>query len=360
MKKALRNPNGYGSIKKLSGKRRKPYAVMVTTGWDVQNGKAVQIQKAISYHEDRKDAMYELAKYNRLMFNVDMRRMTFQEVYNALYEEEFSRMKPATLKSYTSAYNKCEPLYGIKMADIRKMHMQRIMNAHSDLSESSQKNILKLFHIMYKYCLENDICEKDYSRFVQLRSEQEKEIKHPFTREEVHILWENIDTVFPFQTGDIKGRKMIGWILFMIYTGVRIGEMLNIKKEDVHLEERYIHIPGTKTQSADRIIPIHRKIESIISANLENDSEYLFSIKGKKTYDGYFRLNFFYPACCYFGMQHKPHECRHTFISFAAASKMDQVLLKKIVGHRAKNITEDTYTHVFLADLTKEIDKFEI
>ena len=30
----MRNPNGFGSIIKLGGNRRKPYAVRVTVGWD--------------------------------------------------------------------------------------------------------------------------------------------------------------------------------------------------------------------------------------------------------------------------------------------------------------------------------------
>ena len=34
----MRNPNGYGSVVKLSGKRRKPFAVRITIGWD-NNGK---------------------------------------------------------------------------------------------------------------------------------------------------------------------------------------------------------------------------------------------------------------------------------------------------------------------------------
>ena len=92
---AIRNPNGYGSIKKLSGKRRRPYAVVVTTKYDakakdisflkealgdelfaevkekyekhidekVQGG---QVQKCIGYYETRPEAMIALLITTRI------------------------------------------------------------------------------------------------------------------------------------------------------------------------------------------------------------------------------------------------------------------------------------------------------
>ena len=32
----MKNPNGYGTIKKLSGNRRRPFAVVVTTGYEMR------------------------------------------------------------------------------------------------------------------------------------------------------------------------------------------------------------------------------------------------------------------------------------------------------------------------------------
>lgn len=58
----MRLPNSYGSIVKLSGKRRRPYAVRITTGW-TDEGR--QIQKYLSYHAKRSDAMAALAEYNK-------------------------------------------------------------------------------------------------------------------------------------------------------------------------------------------------------------------------------------------------------------------------------------------------------
>ena len=45
------------------------------------------------------------------------------------------------------------------------------------------------------------------------------------------------------------------------------------------------------------------------------------------------------------GTVHTPHEARHTFISCAKHYKMDNNLLKAIVGHKITDITEEVYTH---------------
>ena len=34
----MRNPNGYGCVYKLSGKRRKPFAARVTIDWTLKDG----------------------------------------------------------------------------------------------------------------------------------------------------------------------------------------------------------------------------------------------------------------------------------------------------------------------------------
>lgn len=48
---------------------------------------------------------------------------------------------------------------------------------------------------------------------------------------------------------------------------------------------------------------------------------------------------------------------RHTFITKAKESGLNEYILKLIVGHTIKNITERVYTHRELEDLKKEIEK---
>jgi integrase len=376
---AIKNPNGYGCIKKLSGKRRRPYAVVVTIKYDSgakdisflekalgkelytevrdkyekymeENSEIRQVRKYLGYYETRQEAMIALADYNKSPYDIDKRNTTFGEIYEILYEEKFSKMKKQAKSSYVSSMPKCESIKNIRMTELKKNHMQRIMEEYSHLSKSTQSNILGLFHAVYKFALENDIVEKDYSQFVTATSDQQSKQKVPFSREEVNLLWDNLDTY-----------KFTDSILVMIYTGVRVGELFAIKKEDVHLEERYITLKGTKTKAADRLIPIHKKIAPLLEKRLTGDSEWLFP-SAKGTAIGYtaFREDNFDVIMNGLGFTHTPHECRHSFATYAASSGIPKIYRKKIMGHSSQDLTDDVYTHTFIEDLIKEIDKYEI
>lgn len=358
----MRNPNGFGSVKKLGGKRRRPFAVYVTTKWVFQNGKAKQIQKPIGYYATRSEAMIALAEYNKNPFDLDKRNTTFGQVYEILLRDKFEKMNDSARYSYVSAYKKCDELKDIRMFEMKKAHMQKVVDDNSGQSKSSLNNLLKLFNAVYKFALENDICEKNYAEFVTAESEQEAGKKTPFNREEIELLWNNQDWILnPDKPHKNIGMCFMDMPLVHIYTGVRPTELFTIKKADVHLEERWIDLRGTKTKAARRIVPIHKKIIPLIKARMDTPDEYLFpTYKGAAFTNGAYITQFFTPMCEAFGMNHTPHECRHTFATFANASAMNKVLLKKIIGHSTGDITEDTYTHTFIEDLVAEIDKLNL
>ena len=44
--------------------------------------------------------------------------------------------------------------------------------------------------------------------------------------------------------------------------------------------------------------------------------------------------------------EHKPHDTCHTFISLASNVGIDEIIIKRIVGHSSKdNIIQEVYTH---------------
>ena len=68
---AMKMPNGYGAVIKLSGKRRKPYAVRITIGFKLAGPEdqphAVQQYKYLEYFEKRADAVRYLSDYNAII-----------------------------------------------------------------------------------------------------------------------------------------------------------------------------------------------------------------------------------------------------------------------------------------------------
>lgn len=74
----MRLPNGYGSVYKLSGKRRKPYIARKTRGYD-DNGK--QLYSIIGYYATRQQALQALADYNFNPYDLELGKITFAEIY---------------------------------------------------------------------------------------------------------------------------------------------------------------------------------------------------------------------------------------------------------------------------------------
>lgn len=57
-------------------------------------------------------------------------------------------------------------------------------------------------------------------------------------------------------------------------------------------------------------------------------------------------------------IKHTPHDTRHTFATFADRCGMNQVAVKRIMGHSLKDVTQH-YTHKNISELLVEINKLK-
>ena len=143
-------------------------------------------------------------------------------------------------------------------------------------------------------------------------------------------------------------------ISFLIYTGCRKGEALNLKWDDVDLKNGVIAIKATKTRY-DRHIPISAPLEAVLTGIERNqDCSYVFNRNGVKLTD--FKRSF-HTACRNAGLKDLHiHDLRHVF---ASALTMNDVSLYKtgiLLGHRTPNMTQ-RYAHLKPSELKKEIEK---
>ena len=56
-------------------------------------------------------------------------------------------------------------------------------------------------------------------------------------------------------------------------------------------------------------------------------------------------------------MDHRPHDTRHTCISLLTEQKVDERIIRKIVGHKGQGVTETVYTHLELPVKLEAINK---
>lgn len=182
--------------------------------------------------------------------------------------------------------------------------------------------------------MKNDIVEKDYAQYVDVGKREGVINRKPFTQEE-------IDKLFKYESK----LEYADTILIMIYSGLRIGELLDIKIENVHLEERYM-VGGLKTEAGkNRVIPINRKIEPFIRKYYEanKDKEYLITnaFGRKMQYSNYRREKWDnIMEKMEFQDEHRPHDARHTFASLMDSAGANKLCIKRIMGHSSPDITD--------------------
>ena len=338
----IRLPNGYGCVYKLSGKRRRPFAARITIGW-TDEGK--QLYRNLSYHKTRPEAMIALAEYNKNPYTLEASTVTFAEIFGKWSEYKYSKTSKSNINGYNAAYKLSESLYDMKFVEIKKPHLQSVID-NCERGHGTLKKIKVLFNQLYKHALENDIVAKDYSKFVEIGHNEAESTRKPFTDEEIQSLFNNVDRM-----------DFIDTILIMIYTGLRIGELLLIKTADVDIDNRTMK-GGLKTEAGkNRIIPINKKILPFVAKRQSEGHELLVANYENKQmkYWNYYEENWKI-IMEQLGFKHKPHDCRHTFATLMDNAGANKVSIKRIMGHASKDITDRIYTHKDVQELLRAID----
>lgn len=294
--------------------------------------------------------MLALSEYNSSPYDITRETITFEEVYRKWSKEHFTKVSQSAIENYSNAFRKyCKSLYKIRFKDIRLTHLQGVID-DCGMAHPTRAVIKTLFRVLYKFAMKNDIIEKDYSQYVNVGQREGMLKRKPFTQYEIDILFKNVDKL-----------EYVDTVLIMIYTGLRISELLDIKIENVYLDERYM-IGGMKTKAGkNRIIPIHKKIEPFIKEYYEKnkDKEYLITnaFDRQMQYSNYRREKWDnIMEKMQFKDNHLPHDCRHTFASMADNAGANKLCIKRIMGHASPDITDGVYTHKTVEDLIYAID----
>lgn len=345
----MKLPNGFGSIQKLPGNRRNPYRVTKTIGWDEITGK--QIRKTIGYFESKVKALQELAIYNENPYDIDTRNITVEKLHQKWEDEKYPKIAYKTKQVYNMCWNYCKDIKDMPFINIKLTHLQSIVDSMGN-KWSAKKAFKNLWNQLFDYAIKNDINIKKYSTYIDIGKKTTKLERIPFEKWEIDKMWENIDRM-----------DYIDTILILIYTGLRINELLDIKIENVNIEEEYMR-GGMKTLAGtNRIIPLHKKIIPLIrkyyDKSVEIGCKYLIanSLGNQMKYSNYRREKWDkMMEQLELNKDHKPHDTRHTFSTMMDRTPANKLCTKRILGHSSTDITEKVYTHKDIKDLIEAVN----
>lgn len=235
--------------------------------------------------------------------------------------------------------------------DIKLSHLQIVVD-ESGKNYPTLRKLKVLFGQLYDYAVMHEIIskERDLVQYVDISKAGNPNAinRKPFTKKEIQQVWKSVDT-----------NEYISVILMLIYTGCRIGELLDLKKENINLEEKWFDVIQSKTESGIRRVPIAEKVYPYFKKWIEkNNCEYVLSTPTGNhfEYRNYFD-SYWSPLMVYLNMTHNPHDTRHTCISLLTMSGVDERIIKKIVGHKGQGLTQIVYTHIEIEELSIAINK---
>ena len=204
-----------------------------------------------------------------------------------------------------------------------------------------------VYRQLFKYAIKNEIVEKNHANLIELPqdSEPKKDSHTIFTPDEIQILWDNVD------------KPNVDIALILIYSGMRIMELLQMPSENVYLTEQYM-VGGNKTKAGkNRVIPIHDKILPLVAKRMSKGNTYLIKPpRSEVYYYTSFRKNVWWVMMNELGLNHTMHDTRHTFVSMMDSAGVQQLTIKKIAGHSSKDIT-DRYTHKEIRELVEAVNQ---
>lgn len=252
---------------------------------------------------------------------------------------------------------------------IEKERMYGNLKTGSKLSSSSINIILGILHGSYEYACDMGYAEKNPCRSIKREKESVKKTD-AYTLDEQKCIeravWHSRD------------RSLHG-IILCLYTGMRIGELLALKWEDVDTQRGLIsvnktvyrakdmegiyrlHIATPKTAASERLIPLPKHISSMLERDrLDAVSEFVVeSKKGEsipiRSYQQLFKrlaensgvrcMNF--------------HALRHTFATRAIERGIDVRTVADILGHKDVAMTLNRYAHCMIDHKLSIIQKLE-
>nr|DAH23079.1 MAG TPA: Integrase [Caudoviricetes sp.] len=361
-RKKRRRPKGSGTVyqKKDEGRVR---------SWVARSGNG----EMIGSFETSAEAILALDDYNAKHTSVARLRYTFEDVYGKWKELHYKDIGPKGRDSYERAFAKASELHKRPMRELKTENYQAVITALADAGKSRSmcEKQRQLFSQLCKWAMQNDIITINYAEGLRLPA--------PSPKKERTLTDDELGRIKAIADDNSKGnrfRQVAQFAMVLTYTGMRIDELLSMRRDDVHLNEGYM-IGGEKTDAGrQRVIPILEPIRMIVAEWMlySIDSEFLLPTstgrkKNADTVEHSFRRLMIVLGINPdpekvdrkdMGELITPHSLRRTAATRLVEGKAEPTAVQAILGHADFSTTADYYTSHNVEYLTEEMKKFKI
>ena len=294
-------------------------------------------------------------------------------------EYQFHKLKPSSYDRLESTVvNHIFPHIGnMKVDKVTRNHIQGLVNqlySEKNLSYSSIKKVYVALNACYKHALIEGTVLRNPCVGISLPTASER------TKEVVALSEKEVEQL---RTAIMNANTSCTYAhayLLILHTGMRMGEALSLKWEDVDFVNKTITITknnilskkrdengerlggyelrtqdSTKTASGNRTIPLNRSAEAaLLELKKGNHTPHVIVNSRQHTvlpsnFERSFQGILKRAEMAPYGI----HALRHTFASMLFSKGVDVKIVSKLLGHSSVKITYDTYVHLFEKDLER-------
>ena len=286
-------------------------------------------------------------------------------------------VRPNTVRNYTERYNKnIQKIIGRKiLTEVKPIHCQKIF---TDMAEEGYKTStiyqtrIALFN-MLEFAKENEVilsnpCKKSVKSDMGKPSQKKEALTIDIQKKFIEYA---------------KGQSYENQFRFILQTGLRTGELVGLKWEDIDFSRKAIRIQRSmeyrysvgewrigepKSKAGYRTIPLTDETIRILTEQKEKNKnikkiqeewyEFIFlSRKGEPVKNSAYDTALFKICDKAKINRFSMHVLRHTFATRCIEGGMMPKTLQKILGHSNIGITMNLYVHITEDEKQKEIDK---
>lgn len=270
----------------------------------------------------------------------------------------------------------------IRLADLKTMHIQRIINKMHDsgLSHRTIEVMKIVMHAALKQAQRNKLVGENVCENVVLPRKQPKRIRVLNEDEQTKLI------------AALKDNYIGRGLLFALYTGMRRGEVLALKWSDYDKNEKTISITKAlsrvrtynkngnktmltvttpKTDTSIRTVPLIDKAVELLAehkckqerymelvGDYYTDNDLIFSSsRGDYLDPGNFNRKVNKTVKKIGIAQISPHALRHSFATRGLEAEVSLKAMQELLGHSSITVTGDIYTHILKEQKRKEISK---